>query len=45
MKKGKRTQKNEEGLQEDLDEKDEILSEPQGQVINRLLRSILRLLM
>ena len=31
-KKGKRTQKNEEGLQEDLDEKDEILPEPQSQV-------------
>ena len=44
-KKGKRTQKNEEGLQEDLDEKDEILPEPQSQVIYRLLRSVLRLSM
>ena len=31
-KKGKRTQKNGEGLQEELDEKDEILPEPQSQV-------------
>ena len=31
-KKGKRTQKNEEGLQEELDEKDEILPQPRSQV-------------
>ena len=29
---GKRTQKNEEGLQKELDEKDEILPQPQSQV-------------
>ena len=32
-KKGKRAQKNEEGLEEELDEKDDILPEPQSQVM------------